>query len=283
MTDTKELLTIGAKRLAAAGIENPRAEARILLAHARGGEPADIFSVQRGRAGSDEAAAFDKFITRREKREPIAYIIGVREFWSLEFEVGAGVLIPRPETETLIEEATKIFADKAGALSVLDIGTGSGCLLAAFLKEYPNAQGLGIDASPDALFWARRNLARHGLPTRGRLLQGQWTDGLTETFDIIFCNPPYIETVAIDVLDPDVSRHEPRSALDGGADGTEAYRAVAPQIATHLKQAGTAFVELGAGQVAAVRGIFSAAGLETIKVASDLSGSDRCLVARKAA
>jgi release factor glutamine methyltransferase len=284
VTGSQELLSKGATRLAAAGIESPRAEARILLAHARGHEAIEIFPSQWGRTENDQAAAaFDKFIERREKREPIAYITGLREFWSLQFEVGPGVLIPRPETETLIEEATKAFVDKIAALRVLDIGTGSGCLLAAFLREYPNAHGLGIDASRDALSWARRNLVRHGLMSRARLREGQWTDGLTETFDLIFCNPPYIETAVIAFLDPDVSRFEPRQALDGGADGMDAYRALAPRIGRHLNRAGCAFVELGAGQAGAVRSIFAAAGLETIGVGSDLSGIARCLVVMNAA
>jgi release factor glutamine methyltransferase len=280
VTTIEALIASGAKRLAAAGIDTPRTDSRILLAHALGVAANELV----GRRELEGAPpAYGPFLARREKREPVAYITGAREFWSLEFEVGPGVLIPRPETETLIEEATNAFPDRVAALQVLDMGTGTACLPVAFLKEYPNARALGVDASREALSWARRNLDKHGLLQRCRLLETQWTDGLDDTFDVIFCNPPYIDTATIGLLEPDVKDFEPLSALDGGPDGLDAYRVIAPRIDSHLKQTGRAFVELGIGQANSVRDIFATQGLETIRVVPDLSGIDRCLVAAKTA
>jgi len=265
VSDAHALLREGVRRLADAGIDSPQAEARILLAHAQNDE------------------RFFEWIARRAAREPVAYITGIREFWSLEFEVGPGVLIPRPETETLVEEAVKAFPDRVAALAVLDLGTGTACLPIAFLKEYPNAHAVAVDTSQAALSWARRNIEKHGLLQRCRLHESQWTDGLTGAFDVIFSNPPYIDTATIATLEPDVAQFEPRAALDGGPDGLDAYRELAPRIASHLKQSGRAFVELGQGQADAVRHIFASAGLETVRLVPDLSGIDRCLVAARAA
>jgi release factor glutamine methyltransferase len=273
------LIAQGAARLAAAGIENPRSEARLLLAHVLGAAPSELVGSAGPASSADAAAAFLAAIARREAHEPIAYITGTREFWSLDFDVGPGVLIPRPETETLIEEAVKAFADHSASLSALDIGTGTACLPIAFLREFPNARAVATDASPDALQWARRNVGKHGVQLRCHLVETQWTDGLAESFDAIFSNPPYIETAIVPMLDTDVAVFEPHRALDGGADGLDAYRALAPRIARHLRQDGRAFIELGAGQAGAVSAIFATANLETIAVVPDLSGIDRCLVA----
>ncbi|HEY1709682.1 MAG TPA: peptide chain release factor N(5)-glutamine methyltransferase [Rhizomicrobium sp.] len=319
MTDIATLLAEGAKRLAAAGIESPRREARLLLAYALGVEPNEIFhlplvgrsereafrvgdarqapnphpEIRRAahaafptspRGGGDaECARFEELIARRAAREPLAYITGSREFWSLDFHVGPGVLIPRPETETLVEEALKEFPDKSSPLNVLDLGTGTACLPIAFLSEYPCASALAIDMSERALAWAKANVDKHALTSRCALRQGNWADGVDETFDIIFSNPPYIETATIPTLEADVAAFEPQTALDGGADGLGAYRQLAPAIAAHLKPSGRAFVELGIGQADAVSGIFAESGLETIRVVPDLSGIARCLVAAKAA
>jgi release factor glutamine methyltransferase len=206
----------------------------------------------------------------------------VRDFWSLEFDVGPGVLIPRPETETLIQEAIKAFPDRAAALDVLDLGTGTACLPITFLSEYPTARATAVDSSPTALTWARRNVHKHGMQSRCTMRINQWTDGLTGSFDVIFSNPPYIEHDVIATLDKDVAAYEPHSALDGGNDGLDAYREIAPRIAKHLKQSGRAFVELGAGQAAAVSGIFATAGLEIVRVVPDLAGIPRCLIAARA-
>ncbi|HWA30219.1 MAG TPA: HemK/PrmC family methyltransferase, partial [Rhizomicrobium sp.] len=182
-----DLLRDVTARLSAAGIDSARTEARMLIDFARG-----------------DAAALELSIARRLKHEPIAYITGHKEFWSLDFEVGPGVLIPRPDTETLVEEALKAFPDKASPLNVLDLGTGSGAILIAFLSERPNARGLGVEQSPEAMTWAQKNIARHNMQSRIVLQGDDWLMMGEGTYDVIFSNPPYIESGVIPALDPDV-------------------------------------------------------------------------------
>lgn len=260
-----DLLRDVAARLSAAGIESARTEARILIERANG-----------------DQAALDDFIARRLRHEPIAYITGHKEFWSLDFEVGPGVLIPRPDTETLVEEALKAFPDKNAPLRVLDLGTGSGAIPIAFLSERPQAQGLGVEQSPDAMIWARKNIARHKLETRLRLQGDDWLMVGAGPFDVIFSNPPYIESGVIPALDPDVKDYEPLAALDGGRDGLDAYRAIAPIIARLLATEGRAFLEIGQGQEQKVPSILKASGLETVRIAPDLAGIPRCVIAAPA-
>jgi release factor glutamine methyltransferase len=236
-----------------------------------------------GGVSEDQVRAFRRTVERRLAREPVAYITGSREFWSLPFAVGRGVLIPRPESETLIEQALREFPDRRAPLRMLDIGTGSGCLAVAFLKEYPASVGVAVEASPEAAIWAGRNIESHGLRDRCRLVTTSWTDGIEGEFDVILANPPYIGVAAIAALDPEVAGYEPHEALAGGCDGLGAYRALAPRIAAKLVQHGRALVELGADQACAVRDIFAAGGLETKRVAYDLSAIERCLVAVKRA
>ncbi|MGH9592494.1 MAG: peptide chain release factor N(5)-glutamine methyltransferase, partial [Bryobacteraceae bacterium] len=188
------------------------------------------------------------------------------------------VLIPRPDTETLIEELLRQCPNHAAPLSILDLGTGSGCLLIAALREYPNARGVGVDRSPDALGWARRNLAALGVEPRATLIETEWPEEASPGFDIILANPPYIATAEIETLQPEVSRFEPRAALDGGPDGLDAYRALAPRIGHLLKPGGRAFVEFGADQHDAVRAILEQQGLEVVQIAADLGGIPRCVI-----
>jgi release factor glutamine methyltransferase len=257
-----DLLKTVSQRLSAAGIDSARTEARMLIEVAQG-----------------DGAKLETLVARRLAHEPIAYITGHKEFWSLDFEVGPGVLIPRPDTETLVEQALKVFPDKTAPLNVLDLGTGSGAILIAFLSERPNARGLGIEQSPEAMIWARRNIARHKMQDRIALQGDDWLMLEHGTFDVIFANPPYIESDVIPALDPDVKDHEPLSALDGGRDGLDAYRAIAPLIARRLSAQGHAFVEIGQGQEQKVPKIFAAAGLETSAVVPDLAGIPRCVIA----
>jgi release factor glutamine methyltransferase len=188
------------------------------------------------------------------------------------------VLVPRPETETLIEEALRDLPDENAAPAVLDLGTGSGCLLLSFLFERPMAIGLGCDASIDALRWAETNGQALGLSSRVDWLHGFWTEGVSDTFDIIFVNPPYIRDQDIAGLAPDVAQYEPRGALAGGADGLDAYRQVAPLLARHLAAAGTAYLEIGAAQVDSVGAILRAASLSVLRVVPDLAQIPRCIV-----
>ncbi len=256
---SETLLRDAARRLAAAGIENPRLDARLLLEHAHG-----------------DNTLFESLICRRAAREPLAYITGRKEFWSLDFEVGPGVLIPRPETETIIEQALAVFPDRAAPLDVLDLGTGTGCLLIAFLKEFPNACGLGIDVSQEACAVAHRNVVRHGLAARGAIRGGDWN--VTGTYDAILTNPPYIKTGDLAGLEPEVA-YEPVLALDGGADGLSAYRALASALAVLLRPGGHALLEIGAEQEGDVAAVLSPSGLDVVCTAPDLAGIPRVLVA----
>lgn len=247
------------RRLGEAGVGNPRLDARLLWDHAQ-----------------RNPGQFEALVKRRLAREPLAYITGEKEFWSLALEVGPGVLIPRPETETIVEQVLAHFPSMSAPLKILDLGTGSGCLLAALLKEFPNATGLGIDESDKALAIAGRNLARHGLETRGAVRRGNWMDGLAGDWDVIVSNPPYIPTADIAGLEPEVRDYEPVGALDGGPDGLDAVRALA--VAFGRLKAGTAFVEIGAGQADAAAAIFRDHGLPVLHIAPDLASIGRVVV-----
>ncbi|MGZ6021376.1 MAG: peptide chain release factor N(5)-glutamine methyltransferase [Rhizomicrobium sp.] len=266
-----------ARRLTAAGIDSARLDARLLWKFAQDVEASALVARDERRA----VTLFESLVRRRLAHEPLAYIVGHKEFWSLDFAVGPGVLIPRPDTETLIEAACKAFADKNAPLSILDLGTGSGCLLIAALKEYPNAHGVGIDASAAALRWAAQNVARHKLEERAALIESGWLEEAKPGFDVVLCNPPYIPTADIDSLAPDVRLYEPCSALDGGTDGLDAFRALAPRIGRVLTPQGRAFLEIGAGQVSAVGSILEAQDLKIVAVLPDLAGIPRCVVARR--
>jgi release factor glutamine methyltransferase len=273
-----DLLRQAADRLLKAGIESPRLEARLLLDRAL--RTRDT-AFSRQTISESACARFESLLKRRLAREPLAYITGVKEFWSLEFDIGPGVLVPRPETELMLEEAGKIFTKRDAALTALDLGTGSGAILIAFLKDYPRATGLGIDLSEDALNWARRNAEKLSVAPRLRLQLGNWMEGLDETFDLIFANPPYVDDSDMAVLAPEVGQHEPHVALKGGPDGLAAYRSLAPQIAHGLRPGGRALIELGVGQSEPASAILAAAGLEVERVVPDLAGIPRCLVAHR--
>ena len=250
-----------AARLAKAGSDSARLEARLLWEHAT-------------KTGQD----FGVLVARREAREPLAYIVGHREFWSLDFQVGPGVLVPRPDTETLIEEALRIVPDKSAALRIADLGAGSGAILIAALKEFPQAAGIGFESSQDAFRHAAANAAKLIGP-RAQIRPEEW-DKAEGPFDLVFSNPPYIPSAEIESLDPDVSRFEPRAALDGGSDGLAAYRALAELLPRILAPGGHALLEIGLGQANSVVKLF--ANLELLRIAPDLSGIPRCVILRKA-
>jgi release factor glutamine methyltransferase len=274
LTTVAELLRDAAERLRAAGIDSARADARILLAHVLGVEPSSIFSLSPTFVGEREVLfLFESLLVRRIAREPVAYITGTKEFWSLDFAVGPGALIPRPETETLVEQVLKHFPSHAAPLDVLDLGTGTGCLLVAVLSEYANARGVGLDSSAQALGWARRNVEKHG--SNAQLFEGDFA-AATGFYDVILANPPYIRTEDIALLAPEVRLYEPAQALDGGADGLDAYRVLAPEIERLLKPGGTAFMEIGAGQGPAVGKL-----MKTVEIVPDLAGIERCAIGRK--
>jgi release factor glutamine methyltransferase len=252
--------------LRAASRQTPRLDAELLMAHALGVSREDLLL---NRLDAEAPAEFDGLLARRAAHEPVAYITGRRAFWTIELEVGPGALIPRPDSETLIEAALAYF-DKGGPKRILDLGTGPGTLLLAALDQWPDATGLGIDASEAALAYARRN----AIP-RAEFRLGDWDDGVDERFDLILANPPYVESEA--ALPPDVAAFEPAVALYAGADGLDAYRALAPRLARLLAPGGIACVEIGAGQEKAVRALL-AAEVFTTESRNDLSGTVRCLV-----
>jgi release factor glutamine methyltransferase len=276
---TRTLIAKASQQLAAAGIDNPRLDARVLLAHALGVSQSDL--ILDTAIPPSALANFESAIARRAAREPLAYITGEKEFWSLPFAVGPGVLIPRPETETAIEETQKLFPDPNMALRILDLGTGSGILLLTLLHLYPNAHGTGVDSSPDALRWARKNAASLGLESRAVLDQRNWDGSIDQTFDLIVSNPPYIARGALAQLEPELS-FEPRAALDGGPDGLDAYRALAPILLRRAAPGAAILLEIGADQGASVPAILQAAGLRVSHVANDLAGRPRVVVAKKA-
>ena len=281
MSDLCKVLADATARLSGAGIENARADARILLAHAMGTESNELDGSLK--VDAPALALFRRYVERRAAREPVAYITGIKEFWSLEFEVGPGVLVPRPETETLIEEILNAFPDRGVALDMLDLGTGSGCILIAALHEFPNARGVGVEQSPDALAWAKKNVARHEMTARCALRLSDWHDGIEGRFDAIFSNPPYVAAGDVAKLADEVKRYEPGAALTSGEDGLEAYRVLAPLIAKSLKVKGSALLELGQGQTEQVSAILTVEGLKVARMAADLAGIPRCIVATKAA
>jgi release factor glutamine methyltransferase len=275
MSTKQDALARGASRLAATGIESPRLDARVLMAEAMGIAPEDLIGARK--PSPAELARFEECLARREAHEPLAYIIGRKEFWSLDFEVGPGVLVPRPESETLIEEAMKEFPDRALPLDVLDLGTGSGCLVIAFLASYRNARGEGIDRSPEALAWARRNVARHGLHSRCVLSQSDWS--AEGRYDLVLSNPPYLSQEELKAVAPAISGYEPHGALDGGADGLAAYRVLAPLLARVLKPGGRAVLEIGSSQADSVQTVLKQDGIGTLRIVHDLAGHPRAVVA----
>jgi release factor glutamine methyltransferase len=264
-----------ARRFAGAGIESARLDARLLWQFARDVELSALVAPSTGRAET----LFASLVERRLTREPLAYIVGRKEFWSLDFAVGPGVLIPRPDSETLIDSLRKSFPDKAARLSILDLGTGSGCLLVAALTEYPLARGVGVDSSEQALAWAARNIATHKLEARATLVHAGWLEEATPGFDVVLCNPPYIATSAIAGLAPEVRLFEPTQALDGGRDGLDAYRDLGPRIGKLLAPGGLALLEMGAGQETEVSRILQDNKLRVLRLIADLAGIPRCVAA----
>jgi release factor glutamine methyltransferase len=249
----------------------PRLDAEILMAAALG---VPIGEMLLSHLDAAVPAGFDALVARRLTHEPMGYVTGRVGFWTIELDVGPGALIPRADTESLIEAAVAHFG-KAGPTAIIDLGTGPGTLLLAALAEWPGARGLGIDASAEALAYARANAERLGLADRAEFRRGDWAAGVADRFDLVLANPPYVEDKA--ALIPGVVDWEPGLALFGGPDGLDAYRALAPQLVRLLAPEGIACIEIGARQEKAVSALFAAQGF-TIESRSDLRGIARCLV-----
>lgn len=260
----------GAASLLAPVSATPRLDAELLLAHALGITREALL------LGGDRPVppGFEALVQRRLAHEPVAYITGSRSFWTLDLQVTPAVLIPRPDSETLIEAAADHFRED-GPRSILDLGTGSGALLLASLDLWPAAWGLGLDCSAAALTVARGNAERLGFGDRAAFVQGCWGDALDGRFDLILCNPPYVETGA--ALPPDVANHEPGSALYAGPEGLDDYRALIPQLLRLLAPEGVAVLEIGAGQRASVSRLIHVEEF-AVSCRKDLGNNDRCLV-----
>lgn len=281
MTSIADALRDAAAKLAAAGVTEPRFEARLLAGAAFDLSREQMLARDGETAPAAGLAKLGEFIARRAAGEPAQRLLGHQEFWSLDFGLGPETLIPRADSETIVEAALAAMADKAAPLHIADFGTGTGCLLLALLSELPNAKGLGIDASENALAVAAANAGRLGFATRARFYLGDWGQGLTAPFDLIVSNPPYIRDGDIAGLAPEVARFEPRRALAGGPDGLDCYRALAPHVARLLKSGGLAVLEIGQGQADEVEAIFTAAGLAAAGRRADLAGIERALSFRR--
>ena len=272
---TQAASTVGAvadaaiRRFEAAGIANPKLDARLLLAACLGTD-ASLSEETLGR--------FEPMLARRIAGEPVSRILGLREFWSLDFAVSPATLDPRPDSETVIEAALARVADRQIALRIADLGTGTGCLLLALLSELPKASGVGVDIAAPAVRVAAANAQRLGLGARASFIVGDWGAGLVREFDCVLSNPPYIPSAEIADLPPEV-RCDPRVALDGGRDGLDGIRAAARWAAQLLKPGGLTFIEVGTGQAQAAADIVNSAGLQFLAMDEDLAGHPRVVVA----
>lgn len=270
----KPLLVWAAGRLRDAGCETPDLDARLLLQGAAGLSREDLILEPDRHLAGEQITAFEAMIARREAREPVSRIRGEREFHGRSFRVTPDTLDPRPDTETLAETALALLP-KAGRF--LELGAGTGAVAITLLAERPDAYGIATDVSAAALAVTAENAERHGVADRLVLLTGSWFAPVKGVFDLILSNPPYIPAAEIATLSPDVRCFDPRLALDGGADGLDAYRAIAAGAAAHLTPGGHVVVEIGAGQGLEIAAIFVAAGFRLVDQRQDLGGHIRCL------
>ena len=276
-----------AEKFAAAGLDSPQLDARILVGHALGLDHAALLAAAERVLSADEDSAIAVLVERRLAHEPVARIVGTKEFWSLDLRIDDATLVPRPETETVVEAALAAIdrrgaRARARALRIVDLGTGSGAILLALLSELKNAHGIGSDINPRALAVARDNAVRLG-QSNVAFVACDLAAALRGPFDLIVANPPYIASSDIATLAPEVRLFDPRLALDGGADGLNFYRAIAAAAAELLTPDGAVVVEIGAGQAEPVATIFAAAGLVPSPPRPDLHGVPRALIAAKVA
>ncbi|TPQ40484.1 peptide chain release factor N(5)-glutamine methyltransferase [Bradyrhizobium guangdongense] len=271
-------------RLRTAGIDEAELDARTLLGAALGLDLTGLVAQASRSLTVTEAATVAEYAARRMAGEPVARILGVREFWGLPFQLSHATLVPRPDTETVVELALEIIRERSSSTPprIVDIGVGSGAILLALLHEVPGAFGIGIDLNLDALRTAKRNAAALGLAQRAAFVACSYLDALTGSFDLIVSNPPYIRTAEIADLSREVREHDPHLALDGGSDGFNAYRALIPQAAARLSPGGALIVEAGEGQADGIATLMQAAALTVERPPkADLAGIPRAVSARK--
>jgi release factor glutamine methyltransferase len=266
--------------------DQPRSDVEILLSHALGLNRVDLYIQYDRPLNTTELAAFKTLVKRRLQREPVAYIVGEKGFWSLDFQVTPDVLIPRPETERLVEAALEVIPSTVSEspFTILDLGTGSGTILLALAHERPGHRFFGIDSSYSAVHLARKNAIRNGLESSVAFFQGHWCDALRpdkRSFHIIVTNPPYVDHGTMKTLSPEISHFEPLEALDGGKDGLDAIRLIVGQAASHLKPAGWLMVEIGFDQWGPVQQLFAESkAYEEVSVIKDYNGVDRVVKAQ---
>ena len=286
-TRTQQFLTVGrylnqiAQRLEEAGIESPRLDARIMVSHVLRMEPSEVFLRSNDRIDLALQDNINALVERRLAKEPVSRITGKREFWGLSFELSADTLDPRPDTETLVEVVLEMkanFADRP--IKILDLGTGTGCILLALLNECPKASGVGIDVSAGAVSVARSNAQRLGLSDRAKFAVADWADGIKDEFDIVVSNPPYVAEVDRNTLPEDVERYDPSTALFGGSDGFDAYHTLIPEVNRVLCPSGFCAIEVGVDQAGTVSEMMRSAGFDILDHRYDLSGIVRCIVGR---
>ena len=271
------------QRLVEAGVDNPRLDSRLLVAYVLGISPTHLFSYPETPLNEVQLEQIEKLAQRRASREPIARILGQREFWSLNFKVDKSTLVPRPDSETLVEAVLGRIQNKNSPLSILDLGTGSGCLLLALLSELKSASGLGVDLSEQALKVATANAKHLDLQDRVRFQRSNWFENINEKekpFNIIISNPPYISNNEISHLEPDVSNFDPYVALSGGDDGLHAYRQLMPKMQEFIALDGIIAVEIGMDQAMDVVSYGASSGLQLDQILKDIAGLERVLVFR---
>lgn len=276
-TTRAEALAMLRSAFARAGVDTPELDARILLTESLQIERIELMVRADVALGSEGAARLADFARRRIAREPVGRILGHREFWGLPFELSAETLEPRPDTETVVETALAFVPDRQAPLRILDLGTGSSCLLVALLTELPNASGVGVDRSVGAVAAARRNAARNGVAAQAAFVASDWAAALRGRFDLIVSNPPYIASSDVLRLAAEVRDHDPAAALDGGQDGLAAYRTIFAGTPELLAPGGILVVEIGSTQEQTINDLAGTARLSVLRVARDLAGHPRAV------
>ena len=270
-----------ARTLDRAGIESARKDARLLMRYVLKISLETLLMDSGRELTQEQQALFEALVEKRAARRPMAQILGGREFWGLPFKVNEHTLIPRPDSETMISMLLAFTRRRAEKLRLLDLGTGTGCLLLSALSEYPQATGLGVDISEEALAVARENAVALGLEKRVEFKKSDWNQEINGVWDVILSNPPYIPTADLGGLSPDVALYEPRLALDGGGSGLDCYRAITGFLPAIMAEDGLALLEVGAGQAAEVAALVTSSGLKVAQVACDLAGIERVIVITK--
>lgn len=278
MSTLAQALALARARLISAGVDNPPLDARLLLEAATGLSRTDLLLKGDQDLSAETLLVFSSLIERRCAREPVARILGQREFWGLPFALNEATLEPRPDSETLIEAVLRQVDDRREVLRIIDLGAGTGCLLGALLHELPHAHGIAVDISPRALEQAQINLTALELESRAQFICSNWWEKIDGVFDIIISNPPYLRADELECVQPEVAQHDPQAALVAGVDGLEAYRAILAKLSAHLAQGGLAVFELGLGQSEAVDALAAEKGLQVVDIKEDLGGVPRAMI-----